>query len=128
MTMWWTEPTCAAVCLLCINEKKTNNKYKSTKNIKNKAEKEINNTEVFSDKKKLNHKTAKVIKTLKIVKNLNENKSKNGKRKENSAGKDEKGNKSNKFKKINADKDKPNEGEDQRRNQSAQKRKLKIKI
>ena len=110
------------------NENKINTKYKSTKNIKNNNKKKINNTEVFSDKKKLTHKTAKVIKTIKLVKNLNENKSKNEKRKENSAGKNEKEKKINKFKKINVEKDKPNEGEEQRRNQSAQKRKIKIKI
>ena len=110
------------------NDNKINNKYKSTKNININNKKEINNTEVFSDKKKLNHKTAKVIKTIKLVKNLNENKSKNGKRKENSAGKNEKEKKTNKFKKINVDKDQPNVGEEQRRNQSAQKRKIKIKI
>ena len=110
------------------NDNKVNSKYKSTKNLNSNTKKEINNIEGFSDKKKLNHKTEKVIKTIKFVKNLNENKSKNGKRKENSAGKNEKEKKTNKFKKINVDKDQPNVGEEQRRNQSAQKRKLKIKI
>ena len=109
------------------HDNKINNKDKNSKNLNSNPKKEINNTEVFSDKKKLNHKTAKVIKTIKLVKNLND-KIKNEKRKENSSGKNEKEKKDNKFKKINVEKEKSNEGDEQRRNQSAQKRKLKIKI
>ena len=109
------------------------------KEIKNDLKNEINEikkTETFTKKKPMinnnnnnnyNSKTAKTRKTVRKVKNVDE--SKNEKKRENSADKNRKADKKEKFKKINAIKNEINkEEETERRNQSAQKRKIKIKI
>ncbi len=71
-------------------------------------------------------KTAKSSKIKQIIRSSVKN---SGKReRENSEGKKEKNTRPNKFKKINADKDDVMGDEGQRRNQSAQRRKIKIKI
>ena len=97
------------------NDKKPYTKMKSSK-VLNKI------TDKCKSSKTINTKTAKATKTVKIIKNPEENK-KSEKKRENSVGKNEKGNK---YKKINVDKGEENNLE--RRNQSAQRRKLKMNI
>ena len=92
---------------------------KSVRELKKTKKKTVNDSEDYKESK-LN-KTAKTKKTIKLMKSTEENKPKSGKRREHSAEKN--GKRDNKFKKINVDKD-----NERKRNQSAQKRKLKIKI
>ena len=98
--------------------------FKKKTEIKPEMKSEINNDNKVS-------KTAKAKKTVRKVKNIDEIKSKNeNKNRENSTDKNVNNDKKpSKFKKINANKDELNkEDEKERRNQSAQRRKIKIKI
>ena len=113
-------------------DKKTTNKYKGSKSSKalTRDIKKATLTEGNSNNKNVNSsnnktfKTAKTNKTIQIIKKPND-KIKNTKRKENSEEKIKDTKKSNKIKKINADNIVIGDG---KRNQSAQKRKIKIKI
>ena len=112
------------------DDKNTTKKYKSSKSSKTLTrdiKKQTNLTESSNNKnanisKNKTFKTAKTNKTIQIIKKPNENKIKNGKRKEKSEEKIKDDKKPNK--KINVD----NLAADGKRNQSAQKRKIKIII
>ena len=112
-------------------KKKEINKTKSTRIIKRDTKKILDDVEDSSkSNKNMNSnklfKTAKSSKTKQIIRSSVKS---SGKReRENSEGKKEKNTRSNKFKKINVDKDDSMGDEGKRRNQSAQKRKIKIKI
>ena len=107
------------------NKKVNKISSKSEKTLKKDRKKSFNDSDDFNDykygKESKSSKTAKINKTIKIMKNTEENKPKSGKRRERSTEKNEK--RDNKFKKIKVDK-----VDERKRNQSAQKRKLKIKI
>ena len=112
-------------------EKKEINKTKSTRIIKRDTKKILDDVEDSSksNKNMNSNKLFKTAKSSKIKQIIRSSVKSSGKReRENSEGKKEKNTRSNKFKKINVDKDDSMGDEGKRRNQSAQKRKIKIKI
>ena len=112
-------------------KKKEINKTKSTKIIKRDTKKILDDVEDSSksNKNMNSNKLFKTAKSSKIKQIIRSSVKSSGKReRENSEGKKEKNTRSNKFKKINVDKDDSMGDEGKRRNQSAQKRKIKIKI
>ena len=112
-------------------KKKDINKTKSTKIIKRDTKKILDDVEDSSksNKNMNSNKLFKTAKSSKIKQIIRSSVKSSGKReRENSEGKKEKNTRPNKFKKINADKDDAMGDEGQRRNQSAQRRKIKIKI
>ena len=112
-------------------EKKEINKTKSTRIIKRDTKKILDDVEDSSksNKNMNSNKLFKTAKSSKIKQIIRSSVKSSGKReRENSEGKKEKNTRPNKFKKINADKDEAMGDEGQRRNQSAQRRKIKIKI